>query len=162
MLTNLFKMLIDGYNAIAYTHNYIFGFTYKHMIYMSINTKEIMPYICKLDRAADKKDGMALRFCPNVQQKLLLMPTAKPICSETYFNAMCNEKYINAKGNLTKYNRGEVFEKLITEYYGQTWVKDNVPFTKGPDVVGNGIPYQVKFESATFTNERTLMNLTKN
>lgn len=160
MNTILFKTLIDGYNAISYTHNYIFGFTYKGMIYMSFQNSEILPYIATLDTSPEKNGGKSIRFKPTVKQKLALLPEAKPVCSEEYFNALCKEKYINAKGKPTKYNRGEVFEKLMTEYFGQVWEKDKVPFTDGPDVVGNGIPYQVKFEKATFTCELWLANLT--
>ena len=61
----------------------------------------------------------------------------------------------------SKYNKGEIFEKLMTEHYGQTWVKDSVPFTKDGDLTVDGVAYQIKYESATFTNEKTLMNLTK-
>jgi hypothetical protein len=59
----------------------------------------------------------------------------------------------------SKYNKGEIFEKLVTENFGQEWTKDNVPFTKGGDLTVNGIAYQIKFEKATFTNEKTLARL---
>ena len=62
---------------------------------------------------------------------------------------------------MSKYNRGEVFEKLITEYFGQTWVKDNIPYTEAVDIEVDGIAYQIKFEKATFTNEKTLARLPK-
>lgn len=156
----LFKSMIDGYNAIAYTHNYILGFEYKHNIYMSEQTSEILPLACTLDKSPEKDAGMSIRFKPTVAQKLMLLTNAKLICSEKYFNEMCNEKYMNAKGKMVKYNRGEVFEKLITEHFGQVWVKDALPFTEAPDVVGNGIPYQVKFEKATFVHEKGLKSLT--
>ena len=160
MNTTLFKSMIDGYNAIAFTHNYILGFEYKHTIYMSFQTSEILPYACTLDKSPEKNAGMSIRFKPTVAQKLMLLANAKPICSDKYFDAMCNEKYENAKGKMVKYNRGEVFEKLVTEYFGQIWEKDALPFTEAPDVVGNGIPYQVKFEKATFTHEKALKSLT--
>ena len=156
----MFKELIDRYNAIAYTHNYIFGFTYKKTVYMAITTDESMPYVCKLDKAS-RGEGMALRFCPNEAQKILLLTSAKPLCSEKYFNELCEDKYINAKGELTKYNRGEVFEKLVTEHFGQVWVKDNVPFTEDGDLTANGIAYQIKYQAATFCNEKSIANLEK-
>ena len=156
----LFKSMIDGYNAIAYTHNYILGFEYKHTIYMSMQTADVLPYACTLDKSPEKNAGMSIRFKPTIAQKIMLMANAKPLCSDTYFNSLCEEKYINAKGKLVKYNRGEVFEKLITEHFGQIWVKDAIPFTDGPDVVGDGVPYQVKFEKATFVHEKGLASLT--
>ena len=160
-MTSLFKSMIDRYNEMAYTHNYIWGFEYKKVIYMAITKEDVMPYVCKLDRAAEKNDGMAIRFCPNTQQKMLLMTSAQPLCSAVYFKALCNEKYPNKKGKLVKYNNGEVFEKLVTEHFNQVWVKDNVPFTKDGDLTVNGIAYQIKFEKATFCNEKSLNNLSK-
>ena len=56
----------------------------------------------------------------------------------------------------SKYNRGEIFEKLVTEFYGQKWEKDNVPFTDDGDLTVNGIAYQIKFQKATFTSEKQL------
>ena len=151
MFTNLFRMMIDRYNSVAFTHHYIWGFEYKKTIYMAVTTAEIMPYICKLDKAS-RGAGMALRFCPNEGQKLALMPNAQPICSADYFNAICAE---------SAYNRGEVFEKIVTEHFGQTWVKDNVPFTEDGDIWVDGTPYQIKFQKATFCNEKSLANLSK-
>ena len=55
---------------------------------------------------------------------------------------------------------GEVFEKMETEKAGQTWTKDNVPFTIDGDLTVDGIAYQIKYEGATFTNEKTLAKLT--
>ena len=156
----LFKSMIDGYNAIAYTHNYVLGFVYKHTVYMSFQTADVLPYACTLDKSPEKNAGMSIRFKPTVAQKVMLLTNAKPICSDVYFNALCQEKYINAKGKPTKYNRGEVFEKLVTEYFGQVWEKDALPFTDAPDVIGNGVPYQIKFEKATFIHEKALANLT--
>ena len=151
MVTTLFKMMIDRYNAVTYTHNYIWGFTYKKVVYMATTTAEIMPYICKLDKAS-RGAGYALRFCPNADQKLALMPKAEPICSTAYFTELVES---------SKYNKGEIFEKLITEKFGQVWEKDNVPFTEAGDIEINGTAYQIKFQKATFCNEKSLANLKK-
>ena len=151
MMTTLFKMMIDGYNSVAFTHHYIWGFEYKKMVYMATTTAEIMPYICKLDKAS-RGAGYALRFCPNNQQKLALLPHAEPLCSATYF-ADCVKN--------SKYNNGEIFEKLVTEKFGQVWVKDNVPFTKDGDITVDGVAYQIKYQKATFCNEKSLANLMK-
>lgn len=150
-MLNLFKTMIDRYNAVAYTHNYIWGFTYHGIVYMAHTDATLMPFICKLDQAS-RGAGYALRFCPNVEQKLLLLPSAQVLCSEKYFNE------VKASD---KYNNGEVFEKLVTEYYGQEWIKDNVPFTEDGDLTVDGIAYQIKYERATFCNEKSLANLSK-
>jgi len=150
-MTTLFKMLIDAYNAVSYTHNYIFGFEYKKVIYMATVDSSVLPFVCKLDKAS-RGAGYSLRFCPNAEQKLFLLPSAKPVCSADYFHQLVADSI---------YNNGEIFEMLVTESFGQVWTKDNVPFTKGADVVGNGIPYQVKFQKATFCNEQSIRNLSK-
>ena len=150
-MINLFKTMIDRYNAVAYTHNYIWGFEYKGIVYMAITDASVMPFVCKLDKAS-RGAGYALRFCPKTEQKILLMQSAQVLCSVNYFESVKAE---------CKYNKGEVFEKLITEFYGQEWTKDNVPFTVDGDLTVNGTAYQIKFEKATFCNEKSLANLQK-
>lgn len=150
-MLNLFKTMIDRYNAVAYTHEYIWGFTFKGIVYMAHTDATLMPFICKLDKAS-RGAGYALRFCPTTEQKLMLLTSAQVLCSEKYFNE------VKASD---KYNNGEVFEKLVTEYYGQKWVKDNVPFTKDGDLTVDGVAYQIKYQKATFCNEKSLANLSK-
>ena len=147
--TTLYKSLIDRYNAVAFTHKYIWGFTYKHNVYMTITDSDVMPFVCKLDKAS-RGCGYALRFCPNAEQKTFLMAGAQVVCSEKYFEELFAE---------SKYNRGEIFEKLVTEYLGQVWTKDNVPFTEDGDITVNGVAYQIKFQKATFCNEKSIANL---
>ena len=155
------KMLQDGYNQVSYTDNYILGWILGHTVYFAICDRELTDSVTCLDMAS-RGAGYALRFKPTTDQKYMLMTmNAQPLCSEKMFNEMLQEKYLNNKGKMVNYNRGEVFEKLVTEYAGQEWVKDNVPFTEAGDIEWNGVAYQIKFEKATFTNEKTLMNLRK-
>lgn len=150
MNTTMLQFLIDGYNALAYTHEYIFGFTYKGLVYMVHTDNAILPYILKVDRAS-RGAGYALRFCPTNAQKVQLIALgAEVVCSKDYFDAFVAK---------TIYNKGEIFEQMVASIYGQTWTKDNVPFTKDGDITIDGIPYQIKFEKATFTNEKTLARL---
>jgi len=113
-------------------------------------TESTMPFILKLDKAS-RGQGYSLRFCPNATQKtFLLTKGAKAICSKAYFDEMVKE---------SKYNKGEIFEKMVTELYGQEWEKDNLPFTEGGDLEVYGKSYQIKFEKATFTNEKILARM---
>lgn len=113
-------------------------------------TAEVMPYILKLDKAS-RGAGYSLRFCPtNAQKTFLLTKGAQVLCSKEFFETSVKE---------SKYNKGEIFEKMVTEFYGQEWTKDNVPFTEDGDLTTNGIAYQIKFEKATFTNEKTLARM---
>lgn len=149
----LFKAMIDQYNALAFTHNYIFGFEDGANVLAVIADNSVLPYALTLDRASTSHGGtVSLRFKPTTEQKNLLK------CSGQAF-VLCSKAYLEAVVAETKYNRGEVFEKLITEFYGQEWHKDNVPFTKGGDLTVDGIAFQVKYNKATFTNESTLRSL---
>ena len=130
MNTALFMSMIDRYNALSYTHNYIFGFTYMGNVYATTVTSEILPYILKLDKAS-RGQGYSIRFKPTKAQKtLLLSKGAELICSYKFFIETVEE---------SKYNKGEIFEKLITEKFGQVWEKDNVPFTEDGDVTVDGM-----------------------
>ncbi len=152
MATNiaLFKEMIDRYNKLSYTHKYIFGFAYQKNIYIVPAEAEILPHILKLDKAS-RGQGYSLRFCPNKAQKLMLISLGADIlCSESFFKDTVAE---------SKYNKGEIFEKLVAEKYGQSWEKDNVKFTDGGDLDIYGVPYQLKFDRATFTNEKTLAGM---
>lgn len=149
--TALHMSLINRYEAVAFTPNYIWGFEYKGNIYMATTDDSVMPFVTCLDKAS-RGAGYALRFCPNAQQKLALMPKAELLCSKTYF-----EETVSA----SKYNKGEIFEKMVTEHFGQEWEKDNVPFTEAGDITVNGIAYQIKFQKATFCNEKSIASLEK-
>lgn len=151
MNTTLYNNLIDRYNAISFTHHYIFGFTYKGNVYACKATSEVLPYVLTLDKAG-RGAGNAIRFKPNTSQKLLLLKNSEVICSVKFFEELTAE---------SKYNRGEIFEKIITENAGQVWKKDNIKFTEAPDVIINNIGYQIKFEKATFVNEKSLASLEK-
>lgn len=147
--TALLNNMIHRYNALSYTHQYIFGYQYKGNVYMALTDSSILPYILKLDRAS-RGAGMALRFCPTNDIKVALLPKSELLCSIKYFEEVVAS---------TKYNKGEVFEKIVTEAYGQKWVKDNVPFTEDGDLTVDDIAYQIKYEKATFTNEKSLHRL---
>ena len=149
---SLLNNLIERYTRLAYTHNYIFGITFKGNVYAVIATAEILPYILTLDKASNKHGGgYNLRFNPTNEQKVLLLSLgAELICSKAFF-----EETVST----SPYNRGEIFEKLCTENVGQTWTKDNIPFTEDGDLTVNGIAYQIKFEKASFISEKTLMGL---
>lgn len=141
--------MIQFYNEHSYTHNYIFGYVYKKVVYMTIATSEVLNEVISLDKAS-KGAGLSIRFKPTNAQKLMLMSiNSEVICSEEYFETLFKE---------SKYNKGEIFEKIITEKYGQTWEKDNIPYTEDGDITINGIAYQIKYQKATFTNEKSMMN----
>lgn len=146
--------LASTYQNYAYTHNYIFTFCYKGVVYavtmFDVHTAELMN-ITKVDKAS-RGAGYSLRFRPtNAIKQYLVAMGADVLCSVDYFNSLVKSH---------KYNKGETAEMLVTEQlFGQEWVKDSVPFTVAGDIEDNGIAYQHKHEGATFCNEKTLRNL---
>ena len=146
----LFNKMVEFYNSKAYTHNYIFGFNYKGNVYMVKTTSKLLAYILKLDKASRGK-GYSLRFKPNnTIREMLLAEGAELICSVEMFKSLVAD---------SKYNKGEIFERLVTEWYGQEWEKDNVPFTDDGDLTVDGIAYQIKYEQATFITEAQMMRM---
>lgn len=145
-------MLTAFYNKHAFTHNYILGFRMNGNIYYVIVTAKELDFVTKLDKAS-RGAGYSLRFKPNKAQKSYLISLgAEVLCSESFFNEL---------KLMSKYNFGELFEKLITELNGQTWVKDNVPFTEDGDLTVDGVAYQLKFEKATFITEAQMMRMSR-
>lgn len=150
MNTALKEKMVEFYNTNAFTHNYIFGFRFNGNIWLVKVTSEILPFVLILDKAS-RGAGYALRFKPNKAVKtLLLSKGAEALCSEELFDELCAS---------SKYNKGEIFEKLVTELNGQEWEKDNVPFTDDGDMTVDGIAWQIKFEKATFINEKQMLRM---
>ena len=146
MKTALALNLFTRYNKIAYTHLYILGFIYKGLVYMTVTDSAVLPFVITLDKAS-RGAGYSIRFKPTTEQKLSLMTGSTVLCSEEYFKALTAD---------SKYNKGEIFEKLVTEHFGQVWEKDNIPFTEAGDITVDGKAYQIKFQSATFITEKSL------
>lgn len=148
--TEIKRTLIQFYNKHAFTHKYILGFRLNGSIYYVIVDAKELDLVTKLDKAS-RGAGYSLRFKPNKAQKSYLLSLgAEVLCSEEFFNQL---------KAMSKYNFGELFEKLITEMNGQEWTKDNVPFTEDGDLTVDGVAYQLKFEKATFITEAQMMRM---
>ena len=149
----IMKKLVDFYRENEFTNLYIYGFRMNGNIWMVKTNSEVMPYIVKLAKAS-KGAGASIRFRPNKRDKELLLTNGENeiLCTENFFNEMVEN---------SKYNKGEIFEKLVTEYFGQTWEKDSVPFYEDGDLTVNGKAYQIKFEQATFINEAQMLRMKK-
>ena len=147
------QYLWSRYEKLAYTKNYIFGFMYADFIYYYITSTIIIGLVT--DTASTKNGGgKSLRYSPKKEekQKLIESGIAKILCTKS--------KFLSEVEN-SKYNKGEIFEKLIAEKHNQKWQKDNRKFTESGDIIINGIHYQIKFQKATITSEKTLEKLEK-
>lgn len=138
------------YHAHAYTHDYILGFAYKGVVYAVTTSDAVVNEVTTIEKAS-RGAGYSLRFKPtNDVKRYLLSLGADVICSKAFFEETATA---------SKYNKGEIFEQMITEKAGQAWVKDNIPFTDAGDIEINGTAYQIKFERATFINEAQMHRL---
>ena len=140
--------MMTSYEKHSFSNKYIKGFVFKNMVYM-LMTNSLDETGLKLDKAS-RNGGCSLRFKPNLKDKKEMLKKAFPVCTKQEFIALVKA---------SKYNNGEMYEKIITEHFGLKWKKDNTPFTKKGDIEINGIAYQIKFEKATFINEKQLAKL---
>lgn len=149
--------LITNYNKLAYTHSYIFGYEANGMVYGAWikDARPILPYITCLDCASSRNGGtVQLKYKPNKAQVALIIESASVI------KPICTKAYLENEFRTTKWNRGQIFERLSAEVFGgHQSEKKSAKFTECGDIVVNEIHLQVKFLKATFTDERTLKNL---
>lgn len=139
------QTFIKTYRNYSAADSYILGFTYAHNLYM-IEVDEIMPRFLSVEEASrNQGENLRLRLKKKYREQLLRKGA---ICLGS---ADC----LNAE----KYNKGEIFEKLVTEYFGQTWNKDTIPFWIQGDINVNGKEIQIKLDSATLMNTKQIARL---
>lgn len=159
MLENVQKFLVDNYNRLAFTHNYILGYQQNGMVYGARleNAQEILKYISCVDKASSKNGGtFQLKYKPNKAQISIIITSAKEI------KEVCSVDFLENQYKNGKHNRGQIFEELSAKVFnGQQVGKKNAKFTDSGDITIKDRHYQVKFLKATFTDERTIQNLTK-
>ena len=136
--------MLNHYEFFNKAEKYIIGFTYKHQIYM-LMVNHLDPATVTYDKAS-RNQGNSLRFRPKVAEKIAMLDKAICLGSDSLVIA-------------DKYNKGEIFEKIVTEYYNQVWVKDSKPFHLCGDITLNGIEIQIKFENASLCTTNTLNGL---
>ena len=156
-MENTLNYLIENYNRLAYTHNYVFGFIENGFYYGAVvmNGSNLLYGICSTDIASEKNGGtIQLKYKPNKAKIALIKEQAVailPICSVDYMEKL------NAE---SKQNRGQIFEKLVADNMGGVQSENKrAKFTECGDIVVDGIHYQVKNVKATFTDERTIRNM---
>ena len=141
------QTMINTYRKYSVADSYILGFIVDHMLYM-VEVAEIMPRLLTVEEAS-RNQGENLRLRIRKAQKTQLMKKS-PICLGSADCLIAD-----------KYNKGEIFEKLVTEYYGQTWQKDTVPFYVDGDINVDGKKIQIKLDSATLMNSKQAKNIKK-
>lgn len=138
--------MTETYHTNSAADEYWFGFVVAGLLYLVAGlTFEELAVTFKMDRASSKRGGFAkIRIKATSAVLADFLPRAKCLGSADLLN-------------LAGYNKGEAFEKLITERYtAEQWVKDSVPFWMDGDATINGRKVQIKLNGAELTNEKTL------
>ena len=147
MENSILTSLISRYESKAFTNNYIFGFIYKGFVYMY--KSEGLTFGTVLDKSSAKNGlSYSIRFVPTSAEKANLVYSGS-------VEILGTEKDFLAEVKDSKYNKGEIFEKWVTEHFQQEWKKDKVPFYEGADLTADK-PYSIKFQKATICTEATL------
>lgn len=142
------RTMIRNYREYSAADSYILGFVQNKMLYM-VEVSEIMPRFLSVEQAS-RNQGENLRLRLRLKYKKQLMKK-NPVC-------LGSADLLTAE----KYNKGENFEKAVTEHYGQTWIKDCVPFWVQGDIEVNGEQIQIKFDGATLMNTKQIARFKKN
>jgi len=137
--------MIDVYRVNSAATKYIVGYVYKKMLYF-VEMDEIGEEMLNVEKAS-RNQGENLRLRIKADTKKSLMEQ-EPVC-------------LGSADVLTggKYNKGENFEKMVTEYFGQVWEKDTVPFWEDGDITVYGEKIQIKLDSATLMNTKQMERL---
>lgn len=138
------EIMLAEYENYSAADSYILGFVYNKGLYM-VEVAEVALDILAVELAS-RNQGENLRLRIRKAQKEALVENATLIGSADDLVA-------------DKYNRGEIFEKLVTEYFGQTWEKDTVPFWVKGDITLGGKEVQIKLDGATMVNSKLLAKL---
>lgn len=138
------RTMMKWYEKFSAADGYIIGFVMDKMLYM-VEMERIAPRFLSVEEASrNQGDNLRLRLKKAQKQSL----AKKAIC-------------LGSADVLTadKYNKGENFEKVVTEYFGQEWEKDTIPFYMQGDINVNGRELQIKLDSATLANSKMLEKL---
>lgn len=138
------RTMMKWYEIFSAADSYIVGFTLDGALYM-VEMARIAPRYLNVEEAS-RNQGTNLRLRLKRAQKEAL--AKKAIC--------LGDADVLTAG---KYNKGENFEKVVTEYFGQEWVKDTVPFYVQGDICLDGKEVQIKLDTATLANEKMLNKL---
>lgn len=137
--------MLTAYAAHSAADAYILGFAHHGVLY-AIELPELPDAVLKLDRASSKRGGQAkIRVRVAKAEKLALIAMGAAVIGKV--------EDLEADPH---HNRGENFERIVTELNGQRWVKDSVPFWVAGDLNLNGRELQIKLDGAELTNERAL------
>ena len=146
------EYLIGKYNQLDFTKgHYIVGTHVRGMVYVHVLDNFHFVEMSYVDTGS-RGSGYCLKYRQTKKAVDTLNARA------TYTFPLCTEDLLEetAKAYGKKPNRGKAFEKLVTEYFGQTWEDDHIPFWEDGDITLNGQAYQIKYDRCNFCNEKQM------
>ena len=144
--------MVTIYNIHSASHKYIVGFVRGGKVYYVTVSFEKLAEMLKACKASSKRGGF------NKVRGYVSAKTQKAMIENGEAIEVATMQDLVSK----KYNKGEMFEKVITETLtSDTWEKDSLPFYEGGDITVNGENIQIKLNGAELTNERCLENMLK-
>lgn len=150
--------MIRYYRKFSAAERYILGFVENHIVYM-VEVDEIMPRFLTVEQAS-RNQGENLRLRIRKAHKAELMKhNAIALGKDT--DLVDSIGHLNNKGKMAYWNKGEMFEKMVTEYFGQIWEKDTVGFWVQGDINLNGVEVQIKLADATLMDTNKMHKLQK-
>ena len=144
--------MIRMYNNHSASHTYIVGFIRNNKVYyVTVNFGKLSAML-KACKASSKRGGFnKVRVYVSASAQKAMIANGEAVEVGTMEDLVSK-----------KYNKGEMFEKVITETLtSDTWEKDSLPFYEGGDITVNGENIQIKLNGAELTNERCLENMLK-
>ena len=135
--------LLRVYEETTAATRTVFGFEYEKRVYMAI-LDAIPAHWVKLAKESNKRGGEnKLRLEVNKTEKAKLLRKAIMVGTVEIINTI-------------KGNKGDSWEKWVTEHYHQTWKKSSTPYYEDGDITVGGEKLQIKWENATLAKESTI------
>lgn len=144
-----YEEMLAAYENASAAHAYIIGFIHRHILY-SVRFNRLPTECIKQDRTSSNRGGYAtlrLRISSAIKKALIANGEAEALGSEELLHTT------------DRYNKGERYERIVTERAGITWNKDSVPFWVAGDISVNGEEIQIKLDGATFATEPELRKI---
>lgn len=126
------------------------GFTLDGKVYV-ISLNELKTRWCCWEKNSKKKGGKwKIRMHLTYNDKVILAKRAGCVLLGTYDEIFAD---------LSKANRGEIFEKLLFEAIThKAWQKDDTPYWEGADIEYNGMMIQVKYDGCSVCSLASIKN----
>ena len=135
--------LLRIYEETTAATRMVFSFEYEKRVYMTI-LDAIPTQWVKLVKESSKRGGEnKLRLEVNKTEKAKLLHKAIMVGTMEIINTI-------------KGNKGDSWEKWVTEHYHHTWKKSLTPYYEDGDITVYGEKLQIKWENATLAKESTI------